>query len=299
MYSRLGKGLNALFKDNLDFDENKQENEQIVEIELKDLRKNPYQPRKKFDDDKIDELAQSIKEHGVFQPIIVTKVKDGIGYYIVAGERRYKACSKLGLNTIPAIVRDIDRQVMAEIALLENLQRENLTIVEEALAYKMLIDEYGLTQQDVADRIGKSRSHITNVLRVLNLPELVQNMLNEGDIEFGHAKILAGMDDENKIVDLANKIKHEHLTVRALEQTIKEMQNKENDNIPVVKERKKIERDTNLDYLEEQLMLKLGTHIKIVSKELGGKLVIDFSNSEDLNRILKILHLDEIVNIID
>src|SRR5690606_36762819 len=150
---------------------------------------------KKFDDEKIDELAQSIKEHGVLQPIIVTKIRDGIGYYIVAGERRYKACKKLGLNTIPAIVRDIDRKIMAEIALLENLQRENLTVVEEANAYKMLIDEYGLTQQEVADRIGKSRSHITNILRVLNLPEIVQKMLNDNEIDFGHAKILAGINE--------------------------------------------------------------------------------------------------------
>lgn len=296
MYSRLGKGLNALFKDNLDFDENKQENEQIVEIDLEDLRKNPYQPRKKFDDEKIDELAQSIKEHGVLQPIIVTKIKDGIGYYIVAGERRFKACSKLGLKTIPAIVRDIDRKVMAEVALLENLQRENLTVVEEANAYKMLIDEYGLTQQEVADRIGKSRSHITNVLRVLNLPEIVQNMLNDNEIDFGHAKILAGINEVDKIIELANKIKTENLTVRALEQTIKEMQNIEEPK--KVKERKVVERDTNLDYLEEQLMLKLGTQVKIVTKETGGKLVVDFSSSEDLNRILKILSLDEIVNII-
>ena|SRR5690554_20267 len=295
--SRLGKGLNALFTDNYKFDESKRENEQIVEIELNELRKNPYQPRKKFDDDKIDELAQSIKEHGVFQPIIVTRVKDGRGYYIVAGERRFKACRKLSLNTIPAIVRDIDRQIMAEIALLENLQRENLTVVEEAHAYKMLIDEYGLTQQEVADRIGKSRSHITNVLRVLNLPDSVQDMLNNGELDFGHAKILAGIDDIKQKVDLANKIKQEKLTVRALEQIIKEMQNK--DVSGKVKERKKVERDTNLDYLEEQLILKLGTPIKIVSKELGGKLVIDFNNSEDLNRILKVLNLDEIVNIID
>ena len=297
MYSRLGKGLNALFKDNMDYDEDKQDNEQINEIELKDLRKNPFQPRKKFDDEKIDELAQSIKEHGVFQPIIVTKVKDGMGYYIVAGERRFKACQKLGLNTIPAIIRDINNQVMAEIALLENLQRENLTIVEEASAYRLLIDEYGLTQQEVADRIGKSRSHITNVLRVLHLPDTVQDMLNDGVIDFGHAKILAGINDTKQIIDLANNIKDENLTVRALEQLIKSENNKIIE--PIVKTTKSIERDTNLDYLEEQLTHKLGTHIKIVSKEIGGKLVIDFNNYEDLNRILKILSLDDIVNLID
>ncbi len=294
MYSRLGKGLGALFTDNLSFNEEKQENEQIVEIELKDLKRNPYQPRKIFDDDKIEELAQSIKEHGVFQPIIVTKVKDGLGYYIVAGERRYKACLKLGLNTIPAIIRDIDRRIMAEVALLENLQRENLTVLEEAFAYKMLIDEYNITQQEVADRIGKSRTHITNVLRILNLPEEVKNMLQEGTIEFGHAKILCGIDDLNKVSEIANKIKAENLSVRSLEQYLKE----ENQNKPK-KEPKKVERDTNLDYLEEQLSKTFGTKIKIITKELGGKLVIDFSNTEDFNRILKVMNLDEVVNLID
>ncbi len=291
MNSRLGKGLDALFQ----VSEEKQENEQIVEISLSELKKNPFQPRKTFDDEKIDELAQSIKEHGVFQPIIVTKIKDGRGYYIVAGERRYKACQKLGKATIPAIIRDIDRQIMAEVALLENLQRENLTIVEEAFAYKLLIDEYGLTQQEVADRISKSRSHITNVLRVLNLPENVQNMLNEGVIEFGHAKILAGINDKSKINQLANEIKDENLSVRALEQLLKEEEKPKNK----VKEKKEIERDVNLDYLEDQLTHKFGTKTKIITKEKGGKLVIDFSSKEDINRILKIMNLHEITNIID
>ncbi|HEY8364964.1 MAG TPA: ParB/RepB/Spo0J family partition protein [Haloplasmataceae bacterium] len=295
MSSRLGKGLDALFKNNLNFDETKQDNEQIVEIRLTELKKNPFQPRKKFDDEKIEELANSIKEHGVLQPIIVTKINDGIGYYIVAGERRFKASMKLGKETIPAIIRDINPQVMAEVALLENLQRENLTVIEEAFAYKMLIEQYNLTQQEVAIRLGKSRSHITNVLRVLNLPEPVQNMLNEGEIEFGHAKILAGLDDKKRIIELADKIKKENLSVRSLEQLIKS----EEVVTSIIKESKKIERDTNLDYLEEQITLKLGTQTKIVNKEHGGKIVIDYVSNEDLNRILKILNLDDIVNLID
>jgi len=293
MSSRLGKGLNALFQDNLNFDEDRQDHEKIVEIKLSDLRKNPYQPRKIFDDEKIEELAQSIKDHGVFQPIIVTRIKDGVGYYIVAGERRTKACSKLGLVTIPAIVRDINRQTMAEIALLENLQRENLTVLEEALAYKMLIDEYQLTQQEVALRIGKSRAHITNVLRVLNLPDNVKEMLNEGLIEFGHAKVLAGLDDVNRVEKLAKLVSDENLSVRALEQIIKDDEKPKTQ----VKEMKKIERDVNLVFLEEQLISKFGTSIKIISKEIGGKLVFDFSNPEDLNRILKIMSLEEIANL--
>ncbi len=294
--NRLGRGLGALFNDNLNFSEELQENEQIVEIELKSLKKNPFQPRKIFDDEKIEELAQSIREHGVFQPIIITKIKDGIGYYIVAGERRYRACEKIGKETIPAIIRDIDRKVMAEIALLENLQRENLTIIEEAHAYKMFIDEYNLTQQEVADRIGKSRVHVTNALRVLNLPDGVQTMLLEGLIDFGHAKILAGIDDSDIINQLAKKINEEHISVRALEQLLKDENTKSN---KPIKNPKIVERDVNLVYLEDQLMNKLGTSIKIVSKEIGGKVVIDFTNTEDLNRILKIMNFAEVTNIVD
>ena len=294
MYSRLGKGLDALFKDNLSYKEDKLDSEQVVQMEIRSLRKNPFQPRKIFADDKIDELAQSIKEHGVLQPIIITKVRDGIGYYIVAGERRYKACAKLGLTTIPAIIRDIDQQFMAEIALLENLQRENLTVIEEAQAYKMLINEYNLTQQDVADKIGKSRSHITNILRVLTLPKIVQDMLGNGEIEFGHAKILAGIEDINKVLDLAQQIKEENLSVRHLEQVLK--------GVPTAKIKKAIiksVRDANLDYLEEQLTKRLGTQIKIAVKDPGGKLIIDYSSTDDLNRILKIINMEDIVNLTD
>jgi ParB family chromosome partitioning protein len=289
--TRLGKGLSTIFGQNY-LSEEVQENEQIVEIELERLKENPYQPRKIFDEEKIDELAQSIKEHGVFQPIIVKQSQNS--FYIVAGERRFRACKKIGLQSIPAIVRDISDKTMAEIALLENLQRENLTLIEEAFAYKMLIEKYSLTQQEVAERVGKSRAHIANALRLLNLPENVQDMVSSGDIEFGHGKILAGLDDEEQIVQLANQIKSENLTVRALEQLLKESKEQE-EKVKEKQEKKKVEveRDVHIDFLENELIQKLGTNVKIVTKEVGGKVVINYSNDNDLNRLLDLMNLIE------
>ena len=284
MSNRLGKGLDALFKDNLNFSEEPQSNEVIVEIEINLLKENPYQPRKKFDEEKIDELAQSIKEHGVFQPIIVKKSE--ASYYIVAGERRYRACKKLGLQTIPAIVRDVTDQTMAEVALLENLQRENLTHIEEANAYKMILDKYEFTQQEVAERVGKSRSHVANTLRLLNLPQEIQQLVNDQKIEFGHAKILAGINDADLIKTISEKIINEGLTVRALEQIIKAHEEQ-----PMKQAPKKEEKDVHIINLEEQIMNKLGTKTRINIGEKGGKLVIDFYNTADLNRILNLLDL--------
>lgn len=294
MSNRLGKGLEALFKENVQFSEEVQENETVVELELSLLKKNPFQPRRAFDDEKINELAQSIREHGVLQPIIVTKIKDGQGYYIVAGERRYRACQKLGLITIPAIVRDIDYRLMAEIALLENLQREDLNIIEEASAYKLLIEQYELTQQELADRIGKSRAHIANTLRILNLPDAVKTMLIDGDIEFGHAKILVGLNDPIMIIELAKRIKEDNLSVRALEELVNEMTKEK-----TKKHVKKVKRNPNIEFLEEQLCKVFGTKIQVITKDKGGKLIIDYHDAEDFNRILRLMHLEDIVNIID
>lgn len=283
--SRLGRGLNQLFKDNYLLEE-QLEHESVVELNLSELIENPYQPRTTFDEEKIDELAQSIKEYGVLQPIIVKKSE--IGYYIVAGERRFRACKKLGLETIPAIVREIDEQLMAEIALLENLQRENLTLIEEALAYKRLIDKHGYTQQDVASRVGKSRSHITNVLRMLNLPTEIQTLIAEGKLDFGHAKILAGINDPNLVLELGKRVVAENLSVRALEQLLKEDEPKI---VTVLPKKGKVELDVNLQFLQEELVRRLGTAVKIQKKDQGGKLIIDFTNDQDLNRILDIMKL--------
>ena len=220
----LGKGLEQLFATNepIDFDafenniiENAGNNEEIALVPLKELRSNPYQPRHHFDQEALQELADSLKEHGVIQPIIVKKsIK---GYEIVAGERRVKAAQLAGITEIPAIVRAFTDEQMMEIALLENLQRENLNPIEEALAYQNLINTLHLTQEQLSKRVGKSRSHVTNMLGLLTLPNNVKEHVVNGEISFGHAKVLSKLEDSSQIEALANKIIKEGLSVRSLE----------------------------------------------------------------------------------
>ena len=205
----LGRGLEELFNNEpIDYERIEEKimedtsKEEIVEIPLKELRSNPYQPRKVFDQDALNELAASIKEHGVFQPIIAKKsIK---GYEIIAGERRVKASLLAGLETIPAIIRDFTDQDMMEIALLENLQRENLNALEEAQAYKKLIEQLSLTQEELAKRLGKSRSHITNMIGLLTLPEEVKEEISSGKLTMGHARVLSKIEDVDKVKELAN-----------------------------------------------------------------------------------------------
>ena len=195
------------------------EGEIIEEIRLSDIKPNPFQPRRIFDEEKINELAQSIKEHGVFQPIILKKVKQG--YIIVSGERRYRAAQKVGLKVIPSIVRQYEEAKVAEIALAENLQRENLTPIEEAEAYKVVMNNLHLTQAELAEKIGKSRSHVTNTLGLLNLPQEVQHMLLTSQISMGHARALSKLEDPKKIIKLANSIIDKQLSVRQIEELTK------------------------------------------------------------------------------
>ncbi len=283
----LGKGLEELFNnEQIDFNSFEKQiidttpKDEIIEVELDKLRPNPYQPRKVFDEEKLNELASSIKEHGVFQPIIIKKsIK---GYEIIAGERRVKASTLAGLTKIPAIVRDFSDEEMMEIALLENLQRENLNSIEEATAYKKLLEKLSITQEELAKRLGKSRSHITNMLGLLHLPEEVKELINENKISMSHARVLSKMDEDEKIIDLANKIVNNNLNVRELEDI-----SKQND----IPKKHHIDNHKNNEYhyLEEQLCEKLGTKVKIKSKHIE----INFVNNNDLNRILEILNLIE------
>ena len=283
----LGKGLEELFN-NEQLDLNKFEKqivestpkEEIIEVNISDLRPNPYQPRKVFDESKLNELASSIKEHGVFQPIIIKKsVK---GYEIIAGERRVKASSIAGLQKIPAIVRSFTDEEMMEIALLENLQRENLNSIEEATAYKKLLDSLSITQEELANKLGKSRSHITNMLGLLSLPTEIKDMISENKISMSHARVLSKIEEKDKILSLADKIINENLNVRELEELSKDQK--------FVKKHHIEKHKTNeYHYLEEQLCDKLGTKVKIKS----NKIEIKFSNVNDLNRILEILKLTE------
>ena len=284
----LGRGLEQLFNnENLDlgsFEKNVYEtatNEEIVKIKVDELRPNPYQPRKKFDDSALKDLSASIKEHGIFQPIIVKKsIK---GYEIIAGERRVRASKLAGLSEVPAIIRNLNDEQMMEIALLENLQRENLSAIEEAIAYDSMIKKLQLTQDELAKKVGKSRSHITNILGLLRLPKEVQNMIANNQISMGHARVLSKLEDDNKIIELANEIVHKKIPVRNLEEETNKIDRK-------VKIKRKESTDNNdYKYVEEMLKDKLDTKVKIKDK----KIQISFTNVADLNRILEVLNVRE------
>lgn len=284
----LGKGLEQLFNtENFDldsFEKNVYETatkEEIIELSLDELRANPYQPRKVFNDDALSELANSIKDHGVFQPIIVKKsIK---GYEIIAGERRVRASKLAGLTKIPAIIRNLDDEQMMEIALLENLQRENLSAIEEALAYKSMIEKLSITQDDLAKKVGKSRSHVTNILGLLRLPSEVQKMVANNQISMGHARVLSKLEDENKIITLAREIVERKIPVRELEQEA------ETETKKVKIERHPSVSNNEYKYVEELLREKLDTKVKVRDK----KIEISFNNVADLNRILEVLNVRE------
>ena len=286
----LGRGLEDLFNsENLDLESVEAKiyesatNEEIVELSLSDLRPNPYQPRKIFDEDSLKELADSIREHGVFQPIIVKKsIK---GYDIIAGERRFRACKMAGLDKIPAIIRNFTDEQMMEIALLENLQRENLSVIEEALAYKSMIEHLNLTQDELARRIGKSRSHVTNILGLLRLPSLVQQMVSDNKISMGHARALSKLESDDEIIRLANRIVDENLPVRDIENITS------GDGIEKkVKVIRKSNSSNQYKYVEDILREKFDSKVKV----RGTKIEISFSDSNDLNRILEILDIKDI-----
>lgn len=284
----LGKGLEELFSaEVLDFDSFEEKivtetpKEEIVEISLDELRSNPYQPRKVFDEKALNELADSIKEHGVFQPIIVKKsIK---GYEIIAGERRVKASKLAGKETIPAIIREFDDNEMMEIALLENLQRENLNPFEEAMAYVKIMESRDLTHDELAKVIGKSQAYVTNTIGLLRLPDEIRTMVINGQLSMTHARILSKMSDYDTIMNLANRVINENLSVRDLEEIAKG-----NDISKVVKvERKVKESDREYKYVEELLCEKLDTKVKVYK----NKLEVKFNNINDLNRILEILNI--------
>ena len=284
----LGRGLEQLFNsENLDFENFEKQiyddtpKEQIIELDLNELRPNPHQPRKIFKDEALQDLADSIKNNGVFQPIIVKRsIK---GYEIVAGERRYRASKLAGLEKIPAIVRDFTEEQMIEIALLENLQRENLNAIEEALAYKSMLEKLSLTQEQLSQKVSKSRSHVTNMLGLLKLPTEVQKMIINNELSMGHARVLSKLENDEKILEFAKKIVEEKLPVRDIEQ-LTQKEDKKNKIQRTVKE-------TNREYkyVEDLLRDKLDTKVKIKDK----KVEIHFSNNADLNRILEILNVKE------
>ena len=284
----LGKGLEQLFNnENFDMDTFEKEvyestpKDEIIEVSLDELRPNPYQPRKVFDQEALEELSSSIREHGVFQPIIIKKsIK---GYEIIAGERRVRASKLAGKETIPAIIRDFTDEQMMEISLLENLQRENLNPIEEAQAYKSMLDKLGITQEELSIKVGKSRSHITNIVGILRLPEEVQKMIAQEKLTMSHAKILSKLESEEDILDMANRIVNQKLPVHDVEELTLEKQKKNKI------ERKASSFNNEYKYVEDMLRDKLDAKVKIKEKQI----VINFTNVADLNRILEILDVKE------
>ncbi len=284
----LGKGLEQLFNsDSMDFSviekdiiEHASSND-IIEIPIEEIRSNPYQPRQHFDETALEELAASIKEHGVLQPIIVKKsIK---GYELVAGERRTKASKLAGLTTIPAIIKDFTDQEMMDIALLENIQREDLTPIEIAIAFKKYLDGTGLTQDELAKKFGKSRSYITNLLGLLSLPKSVRDLINQGKLSQSHARVLSKLENQELVLNLSDKIITDDISVRELEKLAS------GENIikkkPIIRTKYKSPR---ISVFENTLRDIIGTKVTISN----NKVSIPFDSEADLVRILEILNVN-------
>ncbi len=266
----LGKGLDALISVETDVDKNN-----INEILLDDIVPNKNQPRKKFEEEGIKELAESIKENGIIQPIVVRKINDK--YQIVIGERRYRAAKLIGLKKIPAVIRDVSDSKTLELALIENIQREDLNPIEEASAYKTIIDREMITQEELSRKIGKSRSYIANMIRLLELPEKVKEYVSRGTISVGHAKAILSVKNPDEQIKIAKEIINKGYSVRDVEGLTKRK------NVS----RGTYEKNPYIAEIEEKLIDRFGTKVRINYKDGKGSLIIDFYSEEDLERILE------------
>ncbi|MCS0655190.1 ParB/RepB/Spo0J family partition protein [Cytobacillus firmus] len=277
MAKGLGKGLNAFFNN-----AETESEETVQEVKIKDIRPNPYQPRKVFEKEAIEELKQSILEHGILQPIIVRKTIKG--FEIVVGERRYRAAKEANLEKVPVVVRELTEQQMMELAVLENLQREDLTPIEEAAAYQLLMEKLKVTQEELAKRLGKSRPHIANHVRLLSLPPKIQGLISDGKISMGHGRALLGLRKKEKLQALVEKTVKDGLNVRQLEQLIQQL----ND---VSRETKKpaVQKDIFIKERESSLRERFGTTVHIKQSKNKGKIEIEFFSKEDLERIMELL----------
>jgi ParB family chromosome partitioning protein len=273
----LGKGLGALIPDLSVLDDKERKALGVIEVELDKIVPNDYQPRKFFADDKLKELAQSIREQGVIQPVIVHRA--GGGYQLVAGERRWRASRLAGLKTIPALVKEATKRELLEMALIENIQREDLNPLEAAEAYRRLQDEFKLTQDDLAKRVGKERSTITNFLRLLGLPKEVKHELASGTLSMGHAKALLSLDRVRDQIQVAALIAKKGLSVREAEALAAHLKNPPRE--------KKARLSHDLKTVEERLKKSLGTKVSIATKSKGGRIVIEYYSLEELDRILE------------
>lgn len=288
----LGKGLDSLIPDNKQIKPSKPEEsalgkEEVIAgeqmMKINDVEPNREQPRKKFEEDALLELADSIKQFGVIQPLIVQKRKDY--YEIIAGERRWRAAKLAGLKEVPVIVKDYTEQEIVEISLIENIQRENLNPIEEAMAYKKLLEEFNLKQDEVAEKVSKSRTAVTNSMRLLKLDERVQEMIVDDMISTGHARALLAIDEKGQQYELANRIFDEKLSVRETEKLVKEIKNPKK-----VKEKKKIENSFIYDDLANKMKEIMGTKVNITSKGNGkGKIEIEYYSDKELERMFEMI----------
>lgn len=278
MAKGLGKGLNALFPG-----ESLTKAESVEHIHVKSIKANPYQPRKVFDESAIQELSASIKEHGILQPIILRRT--GSTYEIVVGERRFRAAKMAGLEEVPAVIRVLTDEETMEWAILENLQREDLTPIEEAEAYHNLMDNLGLTQEQLAFRLGKSRPHIANHVRLLSLPEKIRNYISDSKLSMGHGRTLLGLRKKEQILLVAEQILKEGLNVRQLEKLVQKM----NDDVPRETKTEK-KKDLFLAERESNLREYFGTNVTIKKTKNKGKIEIEFFSEDDLERILELLN---------
>ncbi|MBE6048821.1 MAG: ParB/RepB/Spo0J family partition protein [Clostridium sp.] len=279
----LGKGLGALIPE----ESINEEKESKLLVPLNKIKSNSNQPRKKFDNDKIVELAESIKHHGIIQPLILKKIEDE--YIIVAGERRWRAAKSLGLEEVPAIIMDLSDKQVLEISLIENIQRQDLNPIEEAMAYKKLLSDFELTQEELSKKIGKSRTAITNSIRLTNLDERVQTYLIEGVISEGHGRALLAISDGDIQYELSQRIIDEKLSVREIERIVKNILSDKDKS----KDRSETEKELNSYYrdIKDRLQDFFGTKVNLSNKKNKGKIEIEYYSEEDLQRILDIINL--------
>jgi len=277
MAKGLGKGINALFPG-----ENLTNNETVSQISISDIKANPFQPRKIFDEAALNELSESIKEHGILQPVVVRKT--GKKFELVVGERRFRAAKLAKLKEIPAITKEFTDQQMMELAILENLQREDLTPIEEAEAYQKLMEALNLTQERLAFRLGKSRPHIANHVRLLALPKEVRDLISDKKLSMGHGRTLLGLRSKKLIPETAEKVVKDHLNVRQLENLVQRL----NEDVPRETIEKK--KDIFIEEKQSELRDRFGTNVQIKKNKNKGKIEIEFFSEEDLERILELLN---------
>lgn len=275
--SGLGKGLDALFEDNIN------ESQGTQTIRMSEIEPNKSQPRRHFDENAITTLADSIRQHGLIQPILVRST--GTGYQIVAGERRWRACRMLGMSEIPAVVKEFSDSETAQIALIENIQREDLNPIEEAAAYKELMENYDMTQEELSKAVGKSRSAIANAVRLLNMPEKVQELLRKGELSAGQAKAIAAAESEEQMIDLAERAANGQITVRAIEKLLAQKDDEKKEE-PAKADTEKKQAMNYLTEMEISLHETLSRKVKINSKDgKKGTITIDFFDPDDLSDI--------------